>query len=500
MGKTFIVFFIILLLVHCKAGDSTNNQNNQKPVVSLTGIFPTSKARHMAPFILSANGTNFVPNSKIFFKGAEMQTTYISSTELSCQIGPNDTTGSSAWTYSNEKLSENKDETVQVFVRNPTADGGDSNSLEFRILDNPEFKIAVNLSDDPARSRKPAIAVDGQGNNYVVWFDDTNGIDGIYFRCSTDYGSSWEEVINYSDHKGSSWYPDVALDHIGNICVVWDEWIDKKYDEEPKIYFNHSTDGGATWGGAVNIYNDDWNSSADIAIDTSGNIYVIWHNASGDKQRIYCSRSLDNGTTWNDPVKISNIKSDRWVFTYPAIAVDNSGNINTVWHDAPEGNKEIFFSRSTNHGISWVKAVNISNNPGESENPSIEVDNAGNIYVVWRDDSHGNDQIYFSRSIDNGLTWNPFKNVSNNSGTSWNPAIAIDSVGNINVVWSDDIGGPREIHFRRSIDEGANWFDTVNISNISKWSVYPSIAVDNDGNINIVWGTSGLDVYFNSSK
>ncbi|MFQ5969044.1 MAG: hypothetical protein ACE5J2_00915, partial [Nitrososphaerales archaeon] len=51
----------------------------------------------------------------------------------------------------------------------------------------------------------------------------------------------------------------------------------------------------------------------------------------------------------------------------------------------------------------FVSVVNLSNNPGGSFEPSIAV-SGNNIYLIWRDDTPGNDEIFFSTSNDNGAT------------------------------------------------------------------------------------------------
>jgi hypothetical protein len=50
--------------------------------------------------------------------------------------------------------------------------------------------------------------------------------------------------------------------------------------------------------------------------------------------------------------------------------------------------------------------------------------------------------------------FSPPQNISNDPGTSWVHQVAVDSKGNINVVWWDDSPGFRTVFFSRSIDGG----------------------------------------------
>ena len=67
--------------------------------------------------------------------------------------------------------------------------------------------------------------------------------------------------------------------------------------------------------------------------------------------------------------------------------------------------------------------VNLSLNAGHSEIPQI-VTSEDNVYLVWVDDSSGNRDIFFRKSIDNGETFGNTINLSNNTGGSLDPKIS----------------------------------------------------------------------------
>ena len=117
--------------------------------------------------------------------------------------------------------------------------------------------------------------------------------------------------------------------------------------------------------------------------------------------------------------------------------VDN--NIYNVWSDNLSGNNEIFIAVSTNGGKSFTDPKNISNNPGSSENPVIAV--SGNaVYVVWSDNTSGNNEILFIKSTNSGDDFTVPENISKNPGSSENPVIAVS--GNaVYIAWSDNTSG-----------------------------------------------------------
>jgi hypothetical protein len=137
------------------------------------------------------------------------------------------------------------------------------------------------------------------------------------------------------------------------------------------------------------------------------------------------------------------------------------------------------------HAQLFGNLTNLSNNTGFSSNPQITAFGS-NVYVVWRDNSSGNDDIYFSASADNGTSFNSIENLSNNIGQSDNPQIA--AVGdNVYVVWSDNSSGRDQIYFKRSFDKGNLFYPTEDLSkNNNGSSMNPQItAIGNS--VYIVW-------------
>jgi hypothetical protein len=198
------------------------------------------------------------------------------------------------------------------------------------------------------------------------------------------------------------------------------------------------------------------------------------------------------GITWTENKRLTHNEGYSWS---SAIAVDGP-NIYVVWADNSQGNFKIFFKRSGDGGATWTKRKRLSSNSVGSEDPAIAVDGS-NIYVVWSDDTKGNYEIYFRKSVDGGITWTKKKRLTNNAGGSWCPAIAVDGP-NIYVVWEDTTKGNYEIYFKKSVDGGITWTKNKRLTNNEGVSGLPAIAVDGP-NIYVVWEdyTPGnYEIYF----
>jgi len=57
----------------------------------------------------------------------------------------------------------------------------------------------------------------------------------------------------------------------------------------------------------------------------------------------------------------------------------------------------------------------------------------------------------FVRIAKGQAQWTPIKRITWNSGNSFMPAIAVDSSGNLHVVWDDDTPGNDEIYYRKYV-------------------------------------------------
>ena len=226
------------------------------------------------------------------------------------------------------------------------------------------------------------------------------------------------------------------------------------------------------------------------------NVYAVWYDSQAGVAEIYFRRSLDKGLTWLAAKKISSSTENSY---NPKIAVSDT-NVCVVWYEYVGPNAEIYFRRSTDGGVTWQAVKKLTNNAGVSYNPMVAI-SAGTVYVVWTDSAPGNAEIYFRKSTDGGASWLSSMNLTNDSADSQYPSISVYGP-NVYVVWqSTPPGEDAEIYFGRSWDAGAIWQTKKRRTNNMGSSCEPSIAV-NGANIHVVWWdlTPGhMEVYFRRS-
>ena len=155
---------------------------------------------------------------------------------------------------------------------------------------------------------------------------------------------------------------------------------------------------------------------------------------------------------------IYNLSRDVGHSEFPQILA-NGKNVCVVWTDDTLGNRDIYFIRSTDNGATFGSIINLSNHSGGSLDPQLAM-SGSNVYVVWEHTPGNNGEIFFARSTDNGATFDRTKNLGNNTGFNGYPQLAA-SGSNVYVVWHDASNG---VNFRRSTDNGATFESPINLS------------------------------------
>jgi len=145
--------------------------------------------------------------------------------------------------------------------------------------------------------------------------------------------------------------------------------------------------------------------------------------------------------------------------------------------------------------------LNLSNGIPDSHEPQIAV-SGNNVYIILTGFGSGvedQDDIFFKKSSNGGANFSDTINLSNNIGSSFNPKIAV-SGKNVYVIWQDDTGntgGNTSIFFQKSSDSGTTFSQTINLSNDTGFATDPQLSLFGS-TIHVIWrdDTPGPDETF----
>ena len=389
----------------------------------------------------------------------------------------------------------------------------------------------VRLDTDPAGSSHSfALNIAAtESAVYVTWMDYRNGQSDIYFNASADGGVTWlsADVRLDTDRAGAagSLVPRIASER----SSVYVTWIDER-NGASDIYFNHSTDGGASWlASDVRLDTDPAGAAVsrgpEIAV-SRGTVYVTWYderNGGAGREDIYLNYSADGGVTWlSSDVRLDTDLAGAASSLFPQIAV-SAFSVYVTWYDERNGSGggggDIYFNYSADAGVTWLGSdirldTDIAGAAG-SRTPKIAA-TGSSVYVAWTDERNGGflsgEDIYFNYSGNGGASWltSDVRLDTDTPGSARSHAPQITSAGtSVHVTWHDERNGgvvANDIYYNHSPDAGRTWLtsdvrlntDSAGVAN----SQFPQIAASTP-TVYVTWfddrngGLGGNDIYFN---
>ncbi|MBE0648637.1 MAG: exo-alpha-sialidase [Bacteroidales bacterium] len=346
-----------------------------------------------------------------------------------------------------------------------------------------QWEPDVRLTNDPGAGRTSlnnAWCIAASGDTvHVVWQDDRTGVEQTYYKRSTDGGITWGEDTRLSNTTVYAGDPTIAVSG-SFVNVLWHGGV--LYDF--MLYYTRSTDGGTTWDPVTQLTN--WPDAHTIypSMAVSGSVvHVPWQdNRDGNGgNEIYYKRSADEGITWGDDVRLSN---DPNYSGLPSVAAAGS-DVHIVWEDdrdGPNGEGSVYYKRSTDGGITWGDDTPLTNSSADAWDPSVAVSDS-EVHVVYYDWAWN--EIFYIHSTDGGATWQSAQQLTNATGFSKYPSIAV-SGSFVHVTWEDTRDGNFEIYYKRSTDGGVTWEPDVRLTNAMYNSLLTSVAVS-DSVVHVVW-------------
>ena len=196
------------------------------------------------------------------------------------------------------------------------------------------------------------------------------------------------------------------------------------------ILFAPSNDGGLTFTApqVLSAPDDTFPTGCHVNVGPNGEVYVAWSDRSSEYPIIF-RRSLDGGVTWDLPVQVNTLPirepgTDR---------VAACGSITMCGKTQPIRlhtlNGDIRMAAQA-----WM-AVDTSAGPYR-----------GHLYLSWASDPPGaadNSDVYFSRSIDGGVTWTPEVAVAAGTTTDqFEPFLEVGGNGTLTMAWYDRRNDP----------------------------------------------------------
>ncbi len=217
-------------------------------------------------------------------------------------------------------------------------------------------------------------ATDPQGNIYLAWGQDLNGVSELYF--SRFEQGAWSAPVNVSHSAVLSTFPELLIDQNGTLHTFWTEW-----EDSIKILYSFS----------------------------------------------------ENGTNWTQPAVISDRVAAIAAFPVAVLAPD--GSLHCFWTEySDNGNNFVYKIRSA--GGVWSARQAIPSTSNSALRPQVLLDANGTLHCVWFEDSSISQRgiAYSSRKL-NG-PWSPPYYIATGSVNDDRPiSLAADPYGRLHIGW-----------------------------------------------------------------
>jgi hypothetical protein len=296
-----------------------------------------------------------------------------------------------------------------------SADGGRHWQRPVRVLHG--HGAGIGPANNAVFYDKEWLTVDNNGSSpyygriYVTSSKFVNGPHGAYFRSPI--------VISHSDDGGVTWSSPKVISGSNPKCTFRSDGRPGTDCDEDQFSYPEVASDGTLYVHFINSQND-----------------AAWEVSNDFDEQIMVVKSTDGGVTFTDPVAAAQLEDGFSDTPYSAVGDQ------TVW----------------GHQMRWASAGNISVNP---QNPM-------DLTVVWSDRGAANPNategcvdnapgeppnydpclagpgsdlnIYYSRSINGGITWSGRQLLDGTTGNGWYPWADHKPNGTLAVAWDQDNG------------------------------------------------------------
>lgn len=163
-------------------------------------------------------------------------------------------------------------------------------------------------------------------------------------------------------------------------------------------------------------------------------------------------RSTNGGTTWGTAINVAN--SGAAIAGRNDVAVAGASsvviNFNRAAENTDDANPHLFIVRSADDGATWGTPLQLTSTPGTSDHGSI-IGYRSAVHLVWHDSRDGKLAIYYVHSTDDGQTWKPDERVSTTTSAESSTPLNAATPNFVHVAWLDKRSGSQQIYYRRRV-------------------------------------------------
>ncbi len=373
----------------------------------------------------------------------------------------------------------------------------------------------VRVTNTSEPSSLPTLSLDPEENVYVTWAEGPSSPSGwyedLFYAMFDDTGSRLRPntKLGFPGKQGPT---ALGVDSGNNLHVVWHNMNGPAPGEE---IFHRVVDAGGVIGAGTQMTSTPSRLNTDmplLVVDANDDLYVVYQdevndpiNGDGNKRRdLFYKRFHWNGSSLTPllgPVELTTddgtgFPNVGYVNNLRSMAVDPAGDFHVLWADWRDyshyDDTEVYYLKFDRDGNTLVPETRLTSVDGQpSRFPYVAVDVHGDVHIVWEDRRNGNTNIYYKKLDNGGNTVVDDLRLTSHPADSTNPAVAIDSSGNLNVLWQDHRSGHRELYFTYLDAVGNTLLDhtlvTADATNPALMNLQVVLAIDSRDRLHMTW-------------
>ena len=247
----------------------------------------------------------------------------------------------------------------------------------------------------------------------------------------------------------------------------------------------------------INVSDNVGDSTNPQMVFSGNSVYITWTDTTSGNSNVFFAKSTDGGESFGKPINIGITNSGD---SLSSISHQGS-NVYVTWQGFVSGNPIIYFTKSADDGVTFEKPIILSDKSKNSAFPQINSP-ANHVYVSWIEKAEDNStNIVFAKSDDSGTSFGKSTSITSSKGNVGIPKIASDG-DNVYLLWEDNSKGGYEILLAKSTDSGSTFATPVNISNNAGSSGAPQLVVMKN-KIYVAWmddASKNYEIYFAKSE
>lgn len=312
----------------------------------------------------------------------------------------------------------------------------------------------------------------------------------------------WNQPVSLFNSEGTLISPKLLADELGRLHAVWSQ-ADPNTPDGPGNSIQYARWETGQWSQPETILTspDGRSDQPDLAVSADNRLFVVWSGGAGGQ--IYFSQANADqavlAESWDNPQPLPSLQATG---SAPSIFIDQAGVISVVYAIPLNENRGIYLVQSVDGGQTWSEPIQIFDAVAAGwamvDKPHLAISDNGQMHVLWArytlPSGEGPLALLYARSEDGGSTWSsPQTVVEKAVGWSQIAAIGQDTV---NRVWQEGSSGSTTLWHEQSLDGGMTWQRTAPVSVFGMTAGLPSLTWDSTGQLQLFQVVkSGLNQY-----